>query len=193
MAVSSKSTLSNPPYNEKIITEQGTISLTWMRWYMDLMSRVGGYNGRSATQLQTSIENNTSDINTLATNIEINADNITTLNKLLGDLTSAVDTLKQTQNNDHESIVANSSSITEIKEDITDINTAITTINQAITDINTKITALSNSIDKLPFTQVTTLPTGSAFINKIIYYSGNLCYSIDGTTWKKISDNSTVS
>lgn len=194
MAISSKDTLSNPPYNEKIIDQNGNVSLKWMRWYMDLMKRVGGYNGRSATQLQDSIESNTGDITTLDQNIKINANNISTLNGLIGELQTLVDTIQQTQNNDHESIVSNSTDIANIKTDLTSAQQKINTNTQDIDTIETNVSNLSTLIDNLPFKQVSTLPTGNAYINKFVYYTSasSICYSINGTEWRKISDNTIV-
>lgn len=151
------------------------------------MTRVGGYNGKSATQLQSGIENNTEDISTLAKNIDINSANIETLNGLIGALQVEVDTLEQTQNNDHQSIVANGSSIEEIK-------TEIVTINDSISTIETDITSINNKINNLPFTNVGTLPTGASYANKIVYYTtvAGLCYSLNGTVWYKVSDNTVV-
>lgn len=182
--------LSQPPFNRQMYNVNNSyMDLAWQQWFNRLYKRVGGIKASSNSDLQDNSAENSNDISSLKQNVQTNIDNISKLDTRLSEAESTLSSVENQQDIDHESIVTAGQLISQLtlKVDTNTQNIATNTQN-----ISTNTQDITNLKQRKAFSQVSSLPTGSNYANTLVFYSGNMCYTLNGTDYFKISDNSPV-
>lgn len=184
MADKKKVTLSPPPSSRRLVNNEGFILNDWLRYFNSFYLRMGGPDAPTNTELKENNVSNSNDITELKENIQTNADNITSLDKRLTVSERDITTLNNNDSSQDKSILANSKAIDES-------NRKIETANE---NIETNMNDINLLKEKKDFEIWTSLKKGDQYKQKIVYYTvaASICYSVDGTNWKKIGDNSDV-
>lgn len=190
MALSSKTNgktfLSQPPYNKPVIdSSTGFMSMSWRVWFDSLKKRLGDTYSSSLSDLEDSGAQNATSLSELKQSVVTIDDNVDKIDTRTTSLEKDMKTVVNQQDIDHESIVANAQTITEIKNSIKSIDSDIATIDEDIDGVKQSINNINNVLNKV--STVSSLPSGSNFRGTFVVYNNQLCFSFDGTNWVAVS------
>lgn len=183
--------LSQPPFNRQMYNvNNGYLDLAWQQWFNKLYKRVGGVKASSNSDLQDNSAENSNDIQSLKNNVQTNIDNIKKLDDRLTPAEKTLASVVNQQDIDHENLVTAGQAINSLNNKVSNNTNSIESINKEISSISSDITNLKQ---KKAFSQVSSLPQGPSYANTLVFYSGSMCYTLNGTDYFKISDNTAVS